>query len=145
MTYEKKKEYLQRVFNLDNKIKSNIEELEHYKSIKDSLKAIDYSKERVQESGTASASYTRIIDKITDLELAVLEDIEYMLEVRAEVEKVILNLENQNEVIVCKYRHLLLKKWDDIADMMHMSERHVKRIHKSAILNISIKDVTKCH
>lgn len=145
MTYDEKKKYLQRVFNLDNKIKSNMEELEHYKSIKDSLKAIDYSKERVQESGTASASYTRIIDKITDLELAVLEDIEHMLEVRAEVENVILTLENQNELLVCKYRHLLLKKWYDIADMMHMSERHVKRIHKSAILNIFIKDVTKCH
>lgn len=139
MTYEKKKEYLQRVFNLDNKIKSNIEELEHYRSIKDSLKAIDYSKERVQESGTASASYTRIIDKITDLELAVLEDIEHMLEVRAEVENVILTLENQNELLVCKYRHLLLKKWNDIADMMHMSERHVHRLHEKALTHIDEK------
>ena len=125
MTYEKKKEYLQKVFNLDNKIKSNLEELEQLNSIKESLKAIDYSKDRVQESGTASASYTRIIDKITDLELAVLEDIEHMLEVRAEVENVILTLENQNEFLVCKYRHLLLKKWDDIADMMHMSEMRI--------------------
>ena len=145
MTNKDKKSYLQKAYYLDKQITCDTDELEQLRAMKNNLKGIDYSKERVQESGSANASYTRIVDKIVGLELKLLKDIDKMLEIRADISAVISKLDNLNERLVCKYRYLQFKKWDDIADMMHMTDRHVKRIHKSAISNIFIKDVTKCH
>lgn len=143
--YEEKKKFLQRAYWLDRQIKLDTEELKSLEEIKTTLKGIDYSKERVQESGSASASYTKIVEKIVNMELKILEEIDTLLDVRSEIDSVISKLENHNERLICKYRYIQFKRWEDIADMMYMSERHVKRIHKSAILNIPTKDVTKCH
>ena len=145
MTNEDKKTYLQKAYYLDKQIKYDTEELESLKALKVSLKGIDYSKDRVQESGSACASYTKVVEKIVSMELKILEDISSLLDIKSKIDMNISRLDNQNERIICKYRHLQFKKWEDIADMMYMSERHVKRIYKSALAHISIKDVTKCH
>lgn len=138
MTYEEKKEYLQKAFDLNKQYLCDIDELEQLNSIKSNLKAIDYSKERVQESGSGEASYTRVVDKIVNLELKLLEEVDQMLDISADIENIISKLDNLNERLVCKYRHIQFKKWEEIADMMHMSKRHVQRIHKTAVLHICL-------
>lgn len=139
MTIDEKKKFLQRAYFLDKQIECNIRELEQLRSLKDSLKGIDYSKERVQESGIANASYTIIVEKIVSKEMDLLKDIDDLLKVRGDVEKAIMSLENQNEFIICKYRYMLFKPWEVIAEMMHMSERHVHRLHEKALTHIDEK------
>ena len=140
MTNQDKKAYLQKAYNLNKEIKSNREEIERLEEVKVALKGIDYSKERVQTSRSSyDPQYTRIVEKIHELEEDIKNEIESMLEVGKSARKNILALKNKEERLVCKYRYIMFLTWEQIAEKMHMSVRNVHRIHGRALQNIKVK------
>lgn len=139
MTNQEKKEYLQKAYNLNKEIKSNREEIDNLESVKAALKGVDYSKEKVQSSRSSyDPQYTRIVEKIHELENDIKDELESMLETSRSARKKIVALKNKDERLVCKYRYIMFLTWEEIAHKMHITVRHVHRIHGRALQNIKI-------
>ena len=63
------------------------------------------------------------------------------LKKRQQVFKLIWNVPGLKGDILYE-RYINLKRWDDIADLLHVSRRHVTRLHGDVL--IELKDVLEC-
>lgn len=57
---------------------------------------------------------------------------------KSDIEKLIYNLHNENEQIVLRLHYIDGMTWSNIADELNYSERHIHRIHASALKNINM-------
>ena len=62
---------------------------------------------------------------------------DYLL-ARLDAEKMIESLSNPDEREVVTRRYIMCEKWEDIAEKMHYSRRHITNIHGYALSKISL-------
>ena len=62
------KQYLRQIYKLNEKIKDKQERINYLKSMSTSIGAIDYSKDKIQTSLSADASFTNQIMQIIKVE-----------------------------------------------------------------------------
>lgn len=134
------KQYLRQIYKLNEKIKDKQERINYLKSMSTSIGAIDYSKDKIQTSLSADASFTNQIMQIIKVEKELEKDKNRMKELFVEISRTIDQVENVNEMLVLSKRYLLMKSWEQIAEEMNYSVRQIHRIHSEAL-----KHVTKCH
>ena len=134
------KQYLKQVYKLNEKIKDKQERINYLKSMSTSIGAIDYSKDKIQTSLSADASFTNQIMQIIKVEKELEKDKNRMKELFVEISRTIDQVENVNEMLVLSKRYLFMKSWEQIAEEMNYSVRQIHRIHSEAL-----KHVTKCH
>lgn len=134
------KQYLKQAYRLNELIQTNQKELDELNELSASLPGIDYSKDRVQTSVSSDAGYTKIVDKIIELEKAIKSDIEKLLSLKLEIRTVINEVADNEEKLLLKHRYLNFMSWDDICYEMHISERTVHRIHASALRNVVVPE-----
>lgn len=133
------KQYLKQAYRLNELIRCNQQELEELKELSTILPGTDYSKERVKGGGsTGDASYTQIIEKMIALEEAIKADIEKLLSLKLEVRAVINEVVDNEEKLLLKHRYLNFETWEDICELMNVSERTVHRLHSSALKNVKV-------
>lgn len=132
------KQYLKQAYRLNELIRCNQQELEELKELSTNLPATDYSKDRVQGSSAGDASYTKIVEKIVELERAIKADIEMLLSLKLEIRTVINEVVDNEEKLLLKHRYLNFMSWEDICDDMHMSMRTVHRLHSSALMSVKV-------
>ena len=123
-------------------IEGNKKELAELKLMSTTIPSIDYSKDVVQTSKDADASFTKIINKALELERLIHEDTEKMLCLKIEIRKTIDTVEDNEEKLLLRLRYLNFMQWDDVCDMMGISPRTAHRIHGSALLHVVLKDGT---
>ena len=78
-----------------------------------------------------------IIDKIDKLKNEKEQEIERLVELKSSVNYIVQELE-ESERLLIELRYFECKSWEEIADTMGYCERHVYRIHQSAIENMSV-------
>ena len=132
------KQYLKQAYRLNELIRCNQQELEELKDLATNLPATDYSKDRVQSSPSGDASYTKIVEKIVELEKAIKSDIEMLLSLKLEIRTVINEVVDNEEKLLLKHRYLNFTSWEDICDDMNMSMRTVHRLHSSALMSVKV-------
>lgn len=132
------KEYLYQAYRLDELIKSYQRELASLKELSLSIGSQDTSKDAVSVSKDNSASFTRIVDKIADLEAKINNEIEHYISVKNEIHSVIEAVEDNDEKLCLRYRYVEFMTWEQIADKMHYSVMQVTRIHGHALQLIKI-------
>ena len=118
----------------------NKKELAELKLLSVSIPGIDYSKDKVQTSPSDDAGYTKIVEKIIDLEETIKADIDKLLALMIEIRSVIDAVQDNEQKLLLKHRYLNFMTWDDICDEMNVSSRTVHRIHGSALLNVKVPD-----
>ena len=136
------KQYLRQAYRLNELIEGNKKELEELKLMSTTIPSIDYSKDVVQTSKEADASFTKIIHKALELERLIHEDTEKMICLKIEIRKTIDSVQDNEEKLLLRLRYLNFMQWDDVCDIMNISPRTAHRIHGSALMHVVLKDGT---
>lgn len=131
------KQYLKQAYRLNELIQCNKQELDELNQLSTSLPGTDYSKDRVQTSASGDAGYTKIVEKIIELEDAIKSDVEKMLSLKLEIRNVINAVPDNEERLLLHLRYLNFMVWEDICDDMNVSMRTAHRIHSLALQSAS--------
>ena len=125
------KEYLNRAWNVDQRINSKLYQL-------DSLK--DMATKATSTLGTEPVSGTRnvqrmadTIDNIVALENEINDDIDRLVDLKRDVIKTISKVQDTNCLTLLELRYLSFKSWDDIAAEMNYTSRWVHIMHSKAL------------
>lgn len=123
------KEELTEIIIADKKIRAKKETAAALYELATSVPGIDTTTLKVQ---TSSRSETEIINKYLDLEKELKKDIAAVLEKKEVVYKKLQVLDGLEKDIM-QLRYIGGLSWDEIADKVNISSRHVYRIHDKAL------------
>ena len=126
------KEYLSQIYLLDAEIKQNKRRLAELDSDIGQLKAIDYSGDKIQNSGQ-SDTITDGVSKLIDLQSKVTKE---MIELQSRKQKItseIRQLPKPDYVTLLTMRYVNCERWERIACDMNLTLRWVYKIHGNAL------------
>lgn len=123
------KEELTEIIIADKKIRAKKETAAALYELATSVPGIDTTTLKVQ---TSSRSENKIINKYLDLERELKKDIAEVLEKKETVYKKLQVLDGLEKDIM-QLRYIGGLSWDEIADKVNVSSRHVYRIHDKAL------------
>ena len=130
------KDYLSQVYRIDQRINSKMAQV---MSLRDLL-----GKATVTLSGTPKAatlnphSMEDTIAKMVDLENEINEDIDTLVDLKAEITRRIKRVENTEYQTILELRYLCFKRWEEIAVEMNFSLQHLYRLHEKAVNCVKI-------
>lgn len=134
-----KKEYLKQGYKLKQEIKSLEQTLEELESNLDNVKAIQYSKDKLQ--GGPLQDDTNIIekiDKIIEIENIVKEKLLELKTFQANLILEILKLNNTDEKNLLQARYIMNLTWEEISKELDYSLTQIHRIHRKALENFKM-------
>ena len=128
------KEFLMRGINLERRVDTIKEQIEHYKSLVNDC-SVTYS-----DSPKSTASNYKLEEctqKIMDLQEELYEAMADLVDVTCEISRAIQKIENYDYQDLLVKRYVLGKTWEKIAEEMNYSEQHIHRLHGEALKKIS--------
>ena len=134
-----KKEYLKQGYKLKQEIKSLEQTLKELESNLDNVKAIQYSKDKLQ--GGPLQDDTNIIekiDKIIEVENIVKEKLLELKTFQANLILEILKLNNTDEKNLLQARYIMNLTWEEISKELDYSLTQIHRIHRKALENFKM-------
>lgn len=134
------KEYLRSAYRLNELIKSEQRELDALRELSISLQSQDTSKDRVARSRDGSASFTKTVDKIADLEAEINREIDRYVDLKKEIRRVIDDVSDMDKKMCLRYRYIEFMTWEEIAEKMNYSVMQVTRIHGRALKCVKIPE-----
>ena len=129
------KDYLSQAYRIDQRINSKLAQV---MSLRDLL-----GKATGTLSGTPKAathdphSMEDTIAKMVDLENEINEDIDALVDLKAEIMRRIKRVENTEYQTILELRYLCFKRWEEIAVEMGYSLRRLYELHDCALEEIS--------
>ena len=138
------KMYLSKAYRVDQLIQSNRDEIKALNELKTSISGTDTSRDVVQTSPSGDASYTRIVERIDELERIIEEDVERLLKLKLEIKSVIDSVPDDTERLLLHLRYLQFLTFDKISESMYITTRHIHRIHARALKSVD-EILKRCH
>ena len=135
LDFKETKHYLKRVKYLDGLINSKAEQLKDLRNMIYNISG-NKNKERVQTSKCVD-KIGDIMSKIVDLENELDNDIDKLVDLKAEVTKRIDEIPDMECRLLLMLRYLNFKTWEEIAEKMGYSDRHIRRLHCFALNKFS--------
>ncbi len=129
------KEFLMRGINLERRVETIREQIEHYKALVNDC-SVTYS-----DSPKSTASNYRLEEctqKIMDLQEELCSAMADLVDVTCEIGKAIQKLDNYDYQDLLVNRYVLGKTWEKIAEDMNYGIRNVHRLHGEALREIKI-------
>ncbi len=83
-------------------------------------------------------SMENTIAKMVDLENEITEDIDALVDLKAEIMRRIKRVENTEYQAILELRYLYFKRWEEIAVEMSFSLQHLYRLHEKAVNYVKI-------
>lgn len=130
-------EYLNQVYYIDRKIKFDLMELEELRARATSISSPSFG-EKVKSTAKTEAPFVRVLERIWKQEAKVNAELNELEAKREEVKSAIERLENKDERFILLYRYINRMTWEEIGLEMSMSERTVRRYHRSALGKIVV-------
>lgn len=130
-------EYLNQVYYIDRKIKFNLMELEELRARATSISSPSFG-EKVKSTAKTEAPFVRVLERIWKQESKVNAELNELEAKCEEVKSAIERLENKDERFILLYRYINRMTWEEIGLEMSMSERTVRRYHRSALGKIVV-------
>ena len=134
-----KKQYLRQGYKLKQEIKSLEQTLEELESNLDNVKAIQYSKDKLQ--GGPLQDDTNIIekiDKIIEVENIIKSKLLELKTFQANLILEILKLNNTDEKNLLQARYIMNLTWEEISKELDYSLTQIHRIHRKALENFKM-------
>lgn len=126
------KDELKNIPYLDGLINSKIRQLDQLKKYRGRLPTYD-GRESVQ-SGSVSDPTARIALKIVQLDEEIAQDIERLMDFKAEARRLFTKLDDDLKYkSVMELRYLECMSWRDVAQSLHFSYKHVFKLHGEAL------------
>ena len=128
------KEFLSRGINLERRVETITDQIEHYKSIVNKC-TVTYSDS--PKSTTSSYRLEDCTQKIMDLQSELCEAVADLVDVTCDIARTISKVENYDYEDLLVKRYVLGEPWEKIAEEMNYSEQHIHRLHGEALKKIS--------
>lgn len=125
------KQYLSQIGRLNKVITNKLTEIHQLKAMAYNITVVNEG-EIVQTSGS-SDRLGNMVARIVDMERELQSDIDKYIDVKGHIITQIESMPKESHYKVLFARYVEEKQFDDIADEMHHSLRHVMRLHASAL------------
>lgn len=138
------KEYLSQVRFIDRLINSKLEQLSRLRET--ATKATTTISDMPRSDSPDLQSMETTVVKMIDMEREINTDIDRLVDLKRATVAAIAALKNTEQQLVLEQRYLCYKSWEQIAEELCYSVRHVTRLHGEALKNFLIpdEDVQKC-
>ena len=129
------KEYLSQAYRIDQRINSKLAQV---MSLRDLLGKATGTLSGAPKAATPNPhSMEDTIAKMVDLENEINEDIDALVDLKAEIMRRIKRVENTEYQTILELRYLCFKRWEEIAVDMGYSLRRLYELHDCALEEIS--------
>lgn len=129
------KEYLSQYNSLDREIHILQEQVKDLEEKAESISHMSGS-----SNSSAFDKIGKTVARLVDTKNEIISMIDRLLALKKEIEGVIAELENPKYSQILTLRYINGKKWENIAQIMHMDLRWVHRLHGRALQKIQIPD-----
>lgn len=133
------KEYLRQAYFLDQRINSDIAEVERLRKMVCGISAAGFE-ERHDKNTATDAPFVRSLEKIWELERKINAEIDSLVDLKAQIREVIEAVPDPNERIVLRYRYVNNRTWEQIGDALHADRTTVYRWHSRAIHHVKLPE-----
>ena len=129
------KDYLSQAYRIDQRINSKLAQV---MSLRDLLGKATGTLSGAPKAATPNPhSMEDTIAKMVDLENDINEDIDALVDLKAEIMRRIKRVENTEYQTILELRYLCFKRWEEIAVDMGYSLRRLYELHDCALEEIS--------
>lgn len=137
MTTKEKKEWLKRYGDLDKEINSLLREQESWRAL---MMRVTPTYSMSAKGSSDPHSKENIIARVAELEDQINAAIDRRLDIRAEINAAIEQVQSDRQRTLLRLRYIEGKKWDDIAEYMHydIDGRKVFSLHGRALLSLKV-------
>ncbi len=132
------KQYLSQAYRLNELINSNLSELQQLRVLSTTVSSSSLSGMPVSGTRNTEPAFVRCIQKITDLEKEINEEIDRLVDLKKEIRDVINDIASPNERLLLRLRYIEFMTWEQIAEQMHYSVVQIHRIHAGALQNVKV-------
>ena len=133
------KEYLKQAYRLDQKINSDLEEVQRLREMSTSISSPSWG-EKVQSSGPTEPLFVRCIGKIIDMEAKINKEIDTLVDLKEQIRTVIASVADTNEQMVLRYRYIHNLTWEQIGDELNADASTARRWHGKALLHVKLPE-----
>ncbi len=130
-------EYFRQAYRLDQKIKSDLDEVARLREMSTNISAPMFS-ERVQTSRRTDAPFTKRVEKIMTLEDKINTEIDVLVDLREQIRAVIAAVSDTDEQMVLRCRYIHNMTWEQIGRELNANARTIRRWHEEALLHVSL-------
>ncbi len=136
----KVKEYLRQSYRLDQRIHSDLEEVERLREMASSVSSPRYDIDLVMTSRSNDAPFVRCLDKIMDLEDKIHAEVTKLMALKEQIREVIDEVADTDERMVLRYRYIHNLTWEQIGYELHADRTTVYRWHNSAVNHVKLPE-----
>lgn len=131
------RDYLKQLELLKIKIQKKERELEEVRELSQSVRGVNYQREKVQNSSIHSLD--NHIIKCMQLEEEIQKEIEDFLYLQHEIINQIYCLTNPDHVHLLVMRYIELKKLEEISKVMNYSYQYIRELHRKALKHFEMQ------
>jgi DNA-directed RNA polymerase specialized sigma subunit len=125
------KDYLSQAYRIDQRINSKLAQV---MCLRDLLSKATGTLSGAPKSATPNPhSMEDTIAKMVDLENEINEDIDALLDLKAEIMRRIKRVENTDYQTILELRYLCFKRWEEVSGELGYSMQHLFRLHDEAL------------
>ena len=132
------KEYLSQAFHIDQRISSKLSQVMRLREAATSCMAT--LSDMPRPDSPSRQQMTDTICKIVDLEREINEDIDRLVDLKAEARRTINAVSDPDQQLILELRYLCYKPWLEIAEAMGYSEAGIYKLHGKALRKIHVPE-----
>ncbi|MGI6449022.1 MAG: DUF1492 domain-containing protein [Desulfitobacteriia bacterium] len=129
------KEYLSQAFWLDQRINSKLEQLESLRSLATKV-TTNLSQEKVSCGNDVTKIREKTIVKIIDLENEIDDDIDKLVDLKADIMEAIGQVDEPICQLLLEMRYINGKTWEEVASVLGIDIRTAFRLHGKSLKEI---------
>ena len=134
------KEYLSQAMYIDQRIDSKLQQVA---TLRESAAKVTATLTDMPRSASPNPqAMDNTIVKIIDLENEFNRDVDRLVDLKAEVKRVISRLSSPDQKLVLELLYLCFKPWSEIMETLGISGTSVYRVHGEALKNIVVPEKT---
>ena len=130
------KEYLSQAYRIDQRINSKLEQVMSLRALLGKATGTLTGAPRAATPNPHSMEDT--ICKMVDMEHEINADIDTLVDLKTEIMTCIKRVENPEYQTLLELRYLCFKPWEEIADQLGYTQRHMLRMHDLALESICL-------
>ena len=134
------KEYFRQAYQIDKRIDCKIEQVARLREL--AAKATSTLSDLPGSATRNTHRMEDIIVKMIALENEINDDIDYLVDLKRNITRLIKSVDNIEYQRILELRYLCLKSWKEIGEDLGYSKTHVFRLHAEILESLSIPDST---
>ena len=134
------KEYLRQAYRLDNRIHSDLAEMDNLREMAGSVGSPGFDERPNNPNRPTEAPFVKCLEKMWDLEAKINKETGKLVSLKTQIREVIAGVTDIDEQMVLRYRYIHNMSWEQIGNELYVDERTVRRWHGQALLHVKMPE-----